>query len=126
LVDLPRVEHRGVIVDEALGARSERQNSTPGDIILSLVSYPIRLTLLLSRVHISDTTIMARVQVAKSNDNGQHPTVKKYRYKHTLRKSPYFVSLVFLLIATVLTILNIYVSGSNGGSNGGSLRVFES
>lgn len=32
------------------------------------------------------------------------------RYKHSLRKSPYFVSLVFLLAATTLTLLNIYVS----------------
>ena len=55
---------------------------------------------------------MPSVQIAKSNDNGQHPKLKKYKYKHTLRKSPYFVSLVFLLIATVLTILNIYVSDS--------------
>ena len=31
------------------------------------------------------------------------------RYKHSMRKSPYLVSLVFLLAATALTLLNIYV-----------------
>lgn len=50
------------------------------------------------------------VKVAKGNDNGQHKLLKKHKYKPTLRKAPYAVSLVFLLIATVLTILNIYVS----------------
>lgn len=52
-----------------------------------------------------DSDDMPSVKVA--HDNGQHPAIKKY--KHTLRKSPYFVSLIFLLIATVLTVLNIYV-----------------
>lgn len=32
------------------------------------------------------------------------------RVKHSMRKSPYLVSLVFLLTATALTLLNIYVS----------------
>jgi hypothetical protein len=32
------------------------------------------------------------------------------RYRHTMRKSPYLVSLLFLVAATVLTVLNIYVS----------------
>jgi len=50
------------------------------------------------------------VQVAKGNDNGQHKLLKKHKYKPTLRKAPYAVSLVFLIIATVLTVLNIYVS----------------
>jgi hypothetical protein len=50
------------------------------------------------------------VQVAQGNDNGQHKQLKKHKYKPTLRKAPYAVSLVFLIIATVLTVLNIYVS----------------
>ena len=32
------------------------------------------------------------------------------RYKPTLRKAPYLVSLLFLLAATTLTLLNIHVS----------------
>ena len=35
------------------------------------------------------------------------------RYKHTLRKAPYLFSLVFLLLATTLTLLNIYVGRSS-------------
>lgn len=31
------------------------------------------------------------------------------RVKHSMRKSPYLVSLILLLAATALTILNIYV-----------------
>ncbi|RSH81418.1 hypothetical protein EHS25_006950 [Saitozyma podzolica] len=43
------------------------------------------------------------------------PTVRtkdhpRKQYKHSMRKSPYFVSLCFLLAATVLTLLNIYVA----------------
>ncbi|KAL7423489.1 hypothetical protein Q5752_001069 [Cryptotrichosporon argae] len=34
----------------------------------------------------------------------------KRAYKPTLRKSPYFVSLLFLLVATVLTLLNVHIS----------------
>lgn len=40
------------------------------------------------------------------------PRRTSVRVKHSMRKSPYLVSLVFLLAATSLTILNIYVSGS--------------
>lgn len=43
-----------------------------------------------------------------AHGNGEHPTIK--RYKHSLRKAPYLVSLVFLLLATTFTLLNIYVS----------------
>lgn len=42
-----------------------------------------------------------------AHDNGQHPAVK--RYKHSMRKSPYLVSLFLLLAATALTLLNIHV-----------------
>jgi hypothetical protein len=48
------------------------------------------------------------VKIAPGNDNGEHRTIR--RYKHSMRKSPYLVSLVFLLLATCLTLLNIYVS----------------
>jgi len=37
-------------------------------------------------------------------------TLRNDGTKHTMRKSPYLVSLIFLLAATTLTILNIYVS----------------
>lgn len=54
-------------------------------------------------------------RVTHRHDNGEHPTAAmakhdRHRYKHTLRKSPYFVSLILLLLATALTLLNIYVS----------------
>lgn len=107
-IDLPRDRVRGW----ALGARVRNVMARLYDITippLSARSIPARQS---SYNHITSyhTRRMPSVQIAKSNDNGQHPKLKKYKYKHTLRKSPYFVSLVFLLIATVLTILNIYVS----------------
>ncbi|CAD6567871.1 MAG: hypothetical protein TREMPRED_004035, partial [Tremellales sp. Tagirdzhanova-0007] len=40
-------------------------------------------------------------------ENGRHP---RRSFKPSMRKSPYFVSLAFLLAATTLTILNIYVA----------------
>jgi hypothetical protein len=51
-----------------------------------------------------------------SRSSAMPPTVRtkdhpRKQYKHSMRKSPYFVSLCFLLAATVLTLLNIYVSG---------------
>jgi len=48
------------------------------------------------------------VKIADGNGNGEHATIK--RYKHSLRKAPYLVSLVFLLLATAFTLINIYVS----------------
>lgn len=45
------------------------------------------------------------VKIAKS----EHQASKR-RYKHTMRKSPYLISLILLLAATTLTLLNIYVS----------------
>jgi len=42
-----------------------------------------------------------------AHGNGEHPTIK--RYKHSLRKAPYLVSLVFLLLATAFTLINKYV-----------------
>ena len=93
-------------------ASSERDGAPVWHHHTSLVSeeHPSKSVFLQPYHIISYTRRMPSVQIAKSNDNGQHPKLKKYKYKHTLRKSPYFVSLVFLLIATVLTILNTYVS----------------
>ena len=48
------------------------------------------------------------VKIADGNGNREHRTIK--RYKHSLRKAPYLVSLVFLLLATAFTLINIYVS----------------
>lgn len=39
------------------------------------------------------------------------PRRTSVRVKHSMRKSPYLVSLFFLLAATTLTLLNIYVGG---------------
>lgn len=38
-------------------------------------------------------------------------TVARNRVKHSMRKSPYLVSLAMLLVATTFTLLNISVSG---------------
>lgn len=48
------------------------------------------------------------VKIAHNSDT--HPP--RRRYKHSMRKSPYLVSLILLLGATTLTVLNIYVSCS--------------
>ncbi|ORY35399.1 hypothetical protein BCR39DRAFT_509279 [Naematelia encephala] len=43
-----------------------------------------------------------------AEENGNQQVVR--RYKHTMRKSPYLVSLLLLLAATTLTLLNIYIA----------------
>jgi hypothetical protein len=47
-----------------------------------------------------------------ADESGEHGRLQ--RYKHTLRKAPYLVSLIFLLLATIFTLLNIYVSDKVG------------
>lgn len=42
---------------------------------------------------------------------GRKHAVARTRVKHSMRKSPYLVSLAMLLVATTFTLLNISVSG---------------
>ena len=50
-----------------------------------------------------------------ANGSGHHAAQR--RYKHTLRKYPYLASLILLLAATALTLLNINVSQLPGAGH---------
>jgi len=57
-----------------------------------------------SHHHSQSTTFQSGLRTTPTS------TLRNDGTKHTMRKSPYLVSLIFLLAATTLTILNIYVS----------------
>lgn len=45
------------------------------------------------------------------HEPGRKNAAARNRVKHSMRKSPYLVSLAMLLVATTFTLLNISVSG---------------
>lgn len=50
------------------------------------------------------------------HESGRKNAVARTRVKHSMRKSPYLVSLAMLLVATSFTLLNIAVSGKSSSS----------
>ena len=80
--------------------------STPSSAHISLQILSRHLEIIHTTTHTPILTSNMPVKIA--HGNGEHPKLR--RYKHSMRKSPYLLSLVFLLAATTLTILNIYVS----------------